>query len=91
MMPRIIPFLCVLLVALVAAPPDVWAQQREDLPEEVQRELERRGLTVECVEIMDDTDAEAAYAEFIPVIECPQRSRPLYWPFDMADLYRYLP
>ena len=52
---------------------------------------ERRGLTVECVEIMDDTDAEAAYAEFIPVIECPQRSRPLYWPFDMADLYRYLP
>ena len=51
----------------------------------------RRGLTVECVEIMDDTDAEAAYAESIPVIECPQRSRPLYWPFDMADLYRYLP
>ena len=47
MMRRIIPLLCVLLAALVAAPPDVWAQQREDLPEEAQQVLEERGLTVE--------------------------------------------
>jgi protein involved in polysaccharide export with SLBB domain len=47
MMRRIIPLLCVLLTALVAAPPDVWAQQREDLPEEAQQVLEERGLTVE--------------------------------------------
>ena len=44
MMPRIIPFLCILLVALVAAPPDVWAQQREDLPEEVPGVLRAAGL-----------------------------------------------
>ena len=51
----------------------------------------RRGLSVDCVDIMDDAEAEAAYAESIPVVECDARSQPLYWPFDVADLYRYLP
>jgi polysaccharide export outer membrane protein len=45
---RLIPCLCVLLVALAAVvPPESPAQQREDLPEEVQRELEERGMTVQ--------------------------------------------
>ena len=48
MMRRLIPCLCVLLVALAAVvPAESPAQQRENLPEEVQRELERRGLTVD--------------------------------------------
>jgi len=48
MMRRLISCLCVLLVALVAVvPAPSQAQQREDLPEEVRRELERRGLTVD--------------------------------------------
>lgn len=48
MMRRLIPCLCVLLMALAAvAPADSRAQQREDLPEEVQRELEDRGMTVQ--------------------------------------------
>lgn len=51
----------------------------------------RRGLAVECIDIMDDPAAEAAYATAIPVIECPPRSEPLRWPFDTAALYRYLP
>lgn len=51
----------------------------------------RRGLAVEHVDIMDDPEAEADYAEAIPVIVCDQRTQPLYWPFDTADLYRYLP
>jgi len=46
MMRRIISLLCILLAALVVAPP-IQAQQREDLPEEAQQVLEERGLTVE--------------------------------------------
>lgn len=51
----------------------------------------RRGLSVECIDIMDDPQAERAYAESIPVIECHPHANPLCWPFDTADLYRYLP
>jgi len=47
MMRRIIPLLCLLLVALAAVSLDSRAQQREDLPDEVQRELDQRGLTVD--------------------------------------------
>lgn len=47
MMRRLIPLLCALLVILAATVPDGRAQQREDLPEEAQQELERRGLTVD--------------------------------------------
>ncbi|MFB6278028.1 MAG: polysaccharide biosynthesis/export family protein, partial [Salinibacter sp.] len=47
-MRRILPLLCVLLVGLAAvAAPDSQAQEREELPEEAQRELEKRGLTVD--------------------------------------------
>ena len=48
MMRRLIPCLCVFLVAVAAVvSPESRAQQREDLPEEARRALERRGLTVE--------------------------------------------
>jgi protein involved in polysaccharide export with SLBB domain len=48
MMRRLIPCLCVFLVAVAAVvPPESRAQQREDLPEEIQRELEERGMTVQ--------------------------------------------
>ena len=48
MMRRLIPCLCVLLMVLAAvAPADSRAQQRGDLPEEVQRELDKRGMTLQ--------------------------------------------
>ena len=51
----------------------------------------RRGVAIECVDIMDDSVAESAYAASIPVVECDARAEPLRWPFDVAALYRYLP
>ncbi|WP_211344909.1 glutaredoxin family protein [Spiribacter vilamensis] len=51
----------------------------------------RRGVDIECVDIMDDPQAEATYAESIPVIDCDARADVLRWPFDTASLYRYLP
>ncbi len=45
---RLVPLLCLLLTALaVVGSVSSWAQQREDLPEEVRQELERRDLTVQ--------------------------------------------
>ncbi|AGY91934.1 hypothetical protein SPICUR_04780 [Spiribacter curvatus] len=52
---------------------------------------QRRGHSIERVDIMDDPRAEAAYAESIPVVECEGRAEALRWPFDTASLYRYLP
>ena len=51
----------------------------------------RLGHSIECVDIMDDPQAEAAYAASIPVIDCEARAGVLRWPFDTASLYRYLP
>ncbi|AUB78362.1 MULTISPECIES: glutaredoxin family protein [Spiribacter] len=51
----------------------------------------RRGLRIECIDIMDDPAAEAAYATAIPVVACDAREGVLRWPFDTASLYRYLP
>ena len=51
----------------------------------------RRGLDIECIDIMDDPAAEAAYAESIPVIDCDACAGILCWPFEKAALYRYLP
>jgi polysaccharide export outer membrane protein len=48
MMRRIFPLLCVLLVGLaVVAVPGSQAQEREELPEEAQQELQERGLTAD--------------------------------------------
>ncbi|MFO8098302.1 MAG: polysaccharide biosynthesis/export family protein, partial [Salinibacter sp.] len=45
---RAVFVLCVLLVGLSAVGLEAsWAQEREDLPEEAQRELERRDMTIE--------------------------------------------
>jgi len=52
---------------------------------------QRRHLRVECIDIMDDPEAEAAYAESIPVVASSERQEVLSWPFDTAALYRYLP
>jgi hypothetical protein len=51
----------------------------------------RRGVSVESVDIIDDPVAQAAYGESIPVVACDARRDVLYWPFDTAALYRYLP
>ncbi len=52
--------------------------------------MQRRDLAIECIDIMDDPQAEARYAESIPVLERSDRSTPLCWPFDTAGIYRYL-
>jgi len=51
---------------------------------------QRRGLTLEYVEIMDDPQAEARFAESIPVLERSDQEQPLHWPFDTAAIYRFL-
>lgn len=52
--------------------------------------VERRNVAIECVDIMDEPQAEARYAESIPVLARSDRSTPLCWPFDTAGIYRYL-
>lgn len=45
---RLLPFLCLFLMAVVAlAPSPAQAQQQGDIPEEVQQELQRRGMTLQ--------------------------------------------
>lgn len=50
----------------------------------------RKRLVIECIDVMDDPDAEAAFAESIPVIMNEQRADALYWPFTREDIYRWL-
>lgn len=50
----------------------------------------RKRLVIECIDVMDDPDAEAAFAESIPVIMNEQRAEPLCWPFTREDIYRWL-
>lgn len=50
----------------------------------------RKQLVIQCVDVMDDPDAEAAFAESIPVIVNEQRAEPLRWPFTSEDIYRWL-
>ena len=51
---------------------------------------ERKGLSVQHIDVMDDAIAEKQYAERIPVITQHQRSEVLSWPFTSEDIYRWL-
>ncbi len=52
--------------------------------------IQRRALAIECIDVMDDPQAEVRYAECIPVLERDDRNQALYWPFDAAAIYRFL-
>lgn len=58
--------------------------------EMVQPIVERLRFELQVIEIMDNAEAESAYAEHIPVMGRSDRSAPLYWPFSAAAVYRYL-
>ena len=50
----------------------------------------RRQVAIELVEIMHNPDAEARFAESIPVVERTDNQQILGWPFDTAMVYRFL-
>lgn len=50
----------------------------------------RKGLAVQCIDVMEDPAAEAHYADAIPVIESARRPHALRWPFTAEDIYRWL-
>lgn len=50
----------------------------------------RKGLSIQRVDVLKDPDAEALFAEHIPVVTATKSTETLYWPFTAEDIYRWL-
>lgn len=50
----------------------------------------RAGGEFRCLDILDDPELEARYGESIPVLRRTDTGDELGWPFDRADVYRFL-
>lgn len=50
----------------------------------------RAGRVLRCLDILEDSDLEALYGDSIPVLRRTDTGDELGWPFDRADVYRFV-
>jgi len=60
------------------------------LCEEAEAILRHAGVTVEKIDIIDDNDLFEKYSLKIPVLKRIDNGAELYWPFDAANVLRFL-